>query len=161
MTRNTIIIERIVQQRLSLLKDYKFDTVQPLADALQKLAAIQHDVSMPVAGCIPEDGEMPTKDGIRTYVLAMTVELMEFVQTLDWKPWKNKTNVDRDRVIDEFADILAFQGIIIHYLELMGINPVDLAEGYRKKSIVNIERFLGRYDPQYKQVSLPGTEAKE
>lgn len=125
-----------------------------LVIGLTALMQVQTTVSSPVDGCIPEPGEQPSKDAIRTYVLAMTVELMEFLQTLNWKPWKDKPALDRERTIDEFADVLAFQGIIIKHLETMGIGPVDLAEGYAKKSVVNIDRFLGKYGEEYRQQSL-------
>lgn len=125
-----------------------------LESALHSMKDIQHAVSGPVQGCIPLEGELPSKDAIRTYVLAMAVELMEFVQTLDWKPWKQKSSIDVERVVDEFADILAFQGVLVYYLNLYGITPEMLSEGYRKKSIENIDRFLGNRGAEYKQLSL-------
>jgi len=130
---------------------------QPLMDlstALTTLAVVQEIVSKPVLGCIPPDGELPSKDAIRTYALALQIELSEFVQTLDWKPWKDKPEINKDRVIDEFADMLAFLGVIIYYLKRMDITPRQLADGYSRKSIVNIERFLGEHGVEYKQSSL-------
>jgi len=125
-----------------------------LRDALTSIANIQGIVSSPVRNCIPEKDEPVTKDMLRTYVLAMTVELMEFLQTLDWKPWKNKAVINEERVIDEFADILAFQGVIIYYLRRMGITPERLAKGYAKKSVENISRFLGERELEYRQANL-------
>jgi dimeric dUTPase (all-alpha-NTP-PPase superfamily) len=126
--------------------------VDDLAMGLSFLQRVQKVVSSPVSGAIPADGMLPTKDAIRTYTLAMIVETSEFLQTLNWKPWKDMKNLDKDRVVDEFADILAFQGIIIHYLFCLGITPGELAEAYAKKSITNIERFLGEHGDEYKQV---------
>lgn len=131
-------------------------SVEPvsLENALYTLKTVQGVVSKPVEGCIPEEGEFPTKDAIRTYALAMMVETAEFVQTLNWKPWKDKQVIDRYKVVDEFADILAFMGILVYYMELLGISQKQLADGYTKKSIENIERFLGKHNPEYKQKSL-------
>ena len=131
------IIEKMVECR----KDLSVSRIVSLENALHSLKDIQSVVSLPV-------------DAIRTYVLAMTVELMEFVQTLDWKPWKQKSNLDIERIVDEFADILAFQGVLIYYLYLLGISPEMIELGYRKKSIENIDRFLGKKDAEYKQPSL-------
>jgi hypothetical protein len=125
-----------------------------LAVGLTTLMQVQEVVSSAVDGCIPDYGHVASKDMWRTYVLAMTVELMEFLQTLNWKPWKDKKEIDIVRITDEFADILAFQGIIIKYLDSMGIGPVQLAEAYAKKTIVNIDRFLGLHGNEYKQTSL-------
>mgnify|MGYP000429717305 CR=1 FL=1 len=144
------IIEKMVECR----KDLSVSRIVSLENALHSLKDIQSVVSLPVEGCIPVEGELPSKDAIRTYVLAMTVELMEFVQTLDWKPWKQKSNLDIERIVDEFADILAFQGVLIYYLYLLGISPEMLELGYRKKSIENIDRFLGKKGAEYKQPSL-------
>jgi hypothetical protein len=134
---------------VTYLENLKHDTfLSPvISDGLWMLAENQRVVSLPVAGAIPSmDG--PTKDAIRSYSLALMIEIAEFVQTLDWKPWKTKS-VDPDRVVDEFADILAFLGVILLQLEAMGITPGMLARGYTQKSIVNIERFLGKHGAEY------------
>lgn len=122
--------------------------IDNITAALYDLGSIQSRVSSVVPGCIT--GGTPTKDQIRTYGLAMMIEMAEFIQTLDWKPWKQKT-IDRPVVIDEFADILAFMGIIILYLKELGITPLDLAQGYQKKSVTNINRFLGLQGLEYLQ----------
>ena len=96
-------------------------------------------------------GRVPTKDAIRSYVLALFVELGEFVQELDWKPWKNGKKIDKERVADEFADILAFLGVILVHLEALGIDEADLAKAYRMKSVTNLRRFLGELGEEYDQ----------
>jgi len=125
-----------------------------LAIGLTTLMQVQEVVSSPVKDAIPVNGERPSKDAIRTYVLSMVVELAELVQCLDWKPWKNKKELDLENIASEFADILAFQGIIIKYLDTYGIGPVQLADAYAKKSVVNIDRFLGLHGIEYQQPSL-------
>lgn len=82
------------------------------------------------------------KDTIRTYVLALNVEVMEFLQTLDWKPWKNGTQESDERVLDEFADILAFIGVLITILKAMGFDESDITKAYISKEETNVARFM-------------------
>lgn len=116
-----------------------------LSEGLALLALNQTTISQGDLGCIPPEGQAPSKDAVRSYMLALMIEVAEFTQELDWKPWKEKLLVDTERVADEFADILAFLGIIIVYLDRMGIPPGMLARAYNKKSKVNIDRFISRH----------------
>ncbi len=88
------------------------------------------------------------KDATRTYVLAMMVELSELVQELDWKPWKSQTKpVDRHRVADEYADVLAFLGIITaNVMAQTALTAQDLAEAFDRKTLVNISRANGQVE---------------
>ena len=54
-------------------------------DLLKSIQAITSDLT---PNCIPQIGDEPTKDQIRTYALAMMIEMGEFVQELNWKPWR-------------------------------------------------------------------------
>lgn len=128
-----------------------------LEGGLDMLRCVQENVSGLVPGAVP-DGP-PSKDALRTYALALVVEAAEFLQTLDWKPWKNPGKAeasapDRERTADEFADILAFLGVLIVYLERMGLTPKDLAQAYMRKSVVNVDRFLGAISEEYRQEGL-------
>jgi dimeric dUTPase (all-alpha-NTP-PPase superfamily) len=136
-----------------LAKNMEVYAPHSLTMGLEYLARVQRVVSAPVEGCVVENGQIPTKDQLRTYTLAMMVELTEWLQTLDWKPWKEKA-IDGERVLDEFADILAFQGILIHYLNCLGFSAAQIAEAYNRKSIVNMGRFMGNHGEEYKQKSL-------
>lgn len=82
------------------------------------------------------------KDTARTYVLALQVEVMEFLQTLDWKPWKNGKQESDERVLDEFADILAFVGVLITILKARGFSTVDITKAYIEKEQTNVARFM-------------------
>ena len=133
----------------------KTNAADDLGIGLGFLRMVQKRVSSPVPGCIPPGNELPTKDTVRAYCLAFMIETAEFIQTLDWKPWKNKAKpCDTERALDEFADIMAFLGIIVEHLYRMGITPGDLAEAYRKKSIINVDRFLGEHGSEYHQETL-------
>ncbi len=136
------------------------ELVEGLSNALALMALNQKTISAGDPECIPAEGHLPSKDAVRSYTLALMVETAEFIQELDWKPWKDKAKVDTGRVADEFADILAFMGILILYLDRMGIPPGMLARQYRDKSKVNIDRFISRHSAaapvsdEWKQDSL-------
>jgi hypothetical protein len=151
------------QETIQLLRDYEEQLAadQTLGKALAcgvgigltSLRDNQAIVSRPVAGAIPLPGVAIDKDALRTYILAMMIETAEFCQTLPWKPWKDGA-IDKERTADEFADILAFMGVILVHLNRMGITPAMLGEAYRKKSVVNIQRFLGDKGAEYDRTKM-------
>lgn len=82
----------------------------------------------------------------RTYVLAAFVELAEFIQVLPWKPWRDSVKeIDSDKLLDEFADVLAFIGVLITILGELGYTPDDIASAYISKEFVNVSRFEDKY----------------
>lgn len=159
MTSRTMT-DKMHRHLVDLNNGYGHRMAAALTVALVALAENQSEVSSPVPGCIPKDDDAPTKDAIRTYVLALFVELGEFLQELDWKPWKTKGAISAGKVADEFADILAFLGVVLVQLEHLGISEDMLANAYREKSIVNVERFLGVHGEHYVQPSLLGEAAE-
>jgi len=83
---------------------------------------------------------------IRTTFLALIVEVVELVQLFNWKQWKDPHVFDEhhlDRMANEFADMLAFLGYIILFLDDLGVSPADLAEAYEEKTIINHARLAG------------------
>lgn len=151
-TRNDRIKEDA--QKLHTDLDNRVEVLTFLQAGLETLHGVQMVVSSLDKDCIPENGEHASTDQVRTYMLALIVELTELVQELNWKPWKNHKHINQARVADEFADVLAFLGILIIYLDSLGIPPSRLAEAYVSKTKVNIERMLGMVagyeDPQNK-----------
>lgn len=82
----------------------------------------------------------------RTYVLAAFVELAEFIQVLPWKPWRDSVRtIDGIKLLNEFADVLAFIGVLITILGELGYTPDDIARTYISKEFVNIDRFEDKY----------------
>lgn len=112
-----------------------------LAEGLAVLAATQRVVGSVVPGWV--EGH---PNYVRTTFLALIVELAELLQELNWKPWKEPREVDLDKVVEEFADILAFLGYIILWLEDMGKMPGHLAIAYQVKTEINIERLAGEVE---------------
>lgn len=123
---------------------------------LHSLKTVQTVVSWPVKDAVPDTGEVPTKDAVRSYFTAMHVELGELLQTLDWKPWKGDEEQcsipDKARTADEFADVLAFLGVILTHLNAMGLDTAALAKAYTNKTRTNIERFKGVHGVEYRNV---------
>ena len=117
-----------------------------LENGFRALQVIQRVVSGAVPGAIPGPEDRNTKDAVRTYTLAMMVEIAEWVQTVGWKPWKDNDSDSHLRehssvVAEEFADILAFLGILMIYMDNWNIDAIELADAYLAKSVVNMERI--------------------
>jgi len=45
---------------------------------------------------------------LQDYLFALNIELAEFLNTLPWKWWKRLQTVDKEKILDELADVLAF-----------------------------------------------------
>lgn len=130
-----------------------------VSDALQVLRKTQLIVSSMVPGAVTDD--MPNPDQIRTYCLALVKETLELMDEFpQWKPWKEPKLPNKARVMDEFADILAFLGLLTVYVGALSITPADLAEAYVNKTNVNIARFNGEVDGYRVNNTTPGVERK-
>ena len=82
-------------------------------------------------------------DTLRTYVLALVGEAVEFIQEFDWKPWRHKNKVeDGAKILHEFADIIAFVGVLITLLEARGFTPEEITNAYIDKEHTNVSRFI-------------------
>ena len=138
--------DKLNQLKSHMAMQDAFGDLGDLASGLKFLQDVQSVSSALTKDCIPPRGKKPSKDNVRTYSLALMIELGEFVQELNWKPWKEDKEINKIRVADEFADILAFLGILIVYMDAFGISPTDLARAYLSKTEVNIDRFLGKVD---------------
>lgn len=78
----------------------------------KSLMKMQEAVNLTVTKRL-EESELKKPTAI-DYLIAMHVEFFEFVNELGfWKWWKQNHNLDRENVLDELADIMAF------YLEIM------------------------------------------
>lgn len=114
-----------------------------LASVLTWMATVHATTNKLVQG---RDFSTPTPENIQTFVLAAIVELTEFIQELNWKPWKQiNKEVDYDKVVSEFADVLAFIGTLLVLLDSMGVDPQQVAAAYIEKELINVERFTTDY----------------
>lgn len=126
---------------------YDHHNTDQLDHGLSVLYGAQERISSLVPNCIPEPGELATPDQVATYGYALIKEITETLDELGWKPWKDAKPADPERVADEVADILAFLGVLLIYVERnTGLTMKDIAEAYERKSEVNIQRLTGQVD---------------
>lgn len=124
--------------------DLELAALEALSDGLGAMVSIQSVVSPELTPDLFADDGGLTKEGVAVVAAALQVELGEFINELDWKPWK-KHHVDREAVVEEFADIMAFLGLLMLHLEARyGITVEDLADAYLTKSVKNVDRANGR-----------------
>jgi NTP pyrophosphatase (non-canonical NTP hydrolase) len=90
---------------------------------------------------------LPTKEDVRQYAFALCGEVHELADELHWKSWQVPKPIDKARVADELADVLAFLGVIVQFtMDLTDLTSDDLAEAYRRKTKVNMDRMAGRVE---------------
>jgi len=76
------------------------------------------------------------------YSRAQIHESIEFERELPYKWWKNNPPVDLDKAKEELIDELHFW---VSKAQILGMNPVDVLDGYNKKNKINHERQEGEY----------------
>lgn len=117
------------------------------------LAALSHALDLALsaqttASSLANDGgwvahfNRDPQGAVRTYAFALCDEIHELAAELGWKPWKTNGTIDRQKVLDEYADVWAFFAILTGLVEqLTGASSEELAMGYRVKA----QQFVGRY----------------
>ena len=121
--------------------------IQGLIIGLNVLATTQKDVT-PILD--PQIFERPIDETTQTYLLAAIHGLHGLLDELDWKVWTPPQELDKDRIADEFADVLAFLGIIEWILyHRVGLTLTDLAKAYKAKTKENASRAItyGKQQP--------------
>lgn len=78
---------------------------------------------------------------IRWNVLAAQVELSEFVQELEWKPWRHDNGRPDDearaRAVEELVDVLHF---VANLLVALRVGGRELTRAYQAKQQTNRDR---------------------
>ena len=88
------------------------------------------------------EGFAGNTEEVRTISFALVAEILELANELGWKSWKPHQLIDRERVIDEWADCFAFFGTLTAYiLTQVGVYPEELIQGYFRKLEENHRRF--------------------
>lgn len=128
---------------INFLESFK-DEAKIMEIGLHFLATLQSSISAMVPGAITVE---VTNEQITNTCFALTCEVFELAQELGWKNWKanpEMTNEQKEVIAEEFADILAFLGLLLFLIyKRTGLNSEQLVDAYFKKSQKNIERFLG------------------
>jgi NTP pyrophosphatase (non-canonical NTP hydrolase) len=91
---------------------------------------------------VVNNNQDPGKEDVGQCAFALCGEVHELADELGWKSWKLPRDADHERSKDEFADVLAFLGVMAQLTNtLAGTNCWSLAEQFRAKTRVNIERI--------------------
>ena len=116
------------------------DEEKALAKGLVVLATTQQKIGAVFPGWSEGNPEY-----VRTTFLALYSELGELLQKFPWRQWRTPGPVDREGMAEEFADVLAFLGYVVHFCQVYGqLTPYQLAEAYSKKTTVNKDRLSGK-----------------
>jgi NTP pyrophosphatase (non-canonical NTP hydrolase) len=116
-----------------------------LISGLYALMNTQLHVSA-VVGAIPPLHQSASPDQIRTYFLALIREVSELLEEFNWKPWKAEKEINTEKIAEEFADVLAFLGILLVYAQCVGVFPSMLGRAYADKTAKNVSRFNGEVE---------------
>jgi dimeric dUTPase (all-alpha-NTP-PPase superfamily) len=91
------------------------------------------------------EGFAGNTEEVRTISFALVAEILELANELGWKSWKPRQALDRERVVDEWADCFAFMGTLTAYIiSQVGVYPEELIEAYFTKLNENHRRFDAR-----------------
>jgi NTP pyrophosphatase (non-canonical NTP hydrolase) len=83
-----------------------------------------------------------TTEEVRTIAFALIAETLELSDELGWKSWKPPKIADKDRILGEYADLLAFLGTYTAYIiSVIGVYPEELVQAYLEKVEENYRRF--------------------
>lgn len=76
-------------------------------------------------------------------LLALQVEVSELANaTRCFKYWSNKQPESRERVLDEYADVMHF---FLSIGNTLGFTPEEIEKAYLKKHEINYQRQLNNY----------------
>lgn len=85
------------------------------------------------------------KEVYQIYGTALAIEVSEFVNELDWKPWKNK-EPDMEKVVEEFVDVLHFIGSWLAILGHLNVSISDVVSEFARKQELNQARLAGKVE---------------
>lgn len=102
------------------------------------------------------------------YGLGLSIEVGEFLNETPWKAWKTRTGapMNRERVLEEFADMMLFIGAWINFLNLLGFSMREMTGAITDMFDSNYIRFGLESDTEDKSSETvgfqnPGVTAEE
>lgn len=98
--------------------------------------------------------DFPYEVWMQKDILACTDELMELLNELNWKWWKNEKPLDPEAIKGELVDVLHF---FVSMCIRSGMSAEDLFEGYIAKNRENFDRQYGRSQKAGYEVKTDGT----
>ncbi|MGB9866901.1 MAG: dUTPase [Bacillota bacterium] len=84
--------------------------------------------------------DFPKDVWVEKNALALMHEVMELLDETGYKWWKRKTEVSKERVLDELADVLHF---FLSLCLALGVEPDEIYQAYVEKNAENFRRQLG------------------
>ena len=81
--------------------------------------------------------EADCNEMLKTFVIALADESFEMLHLLNWKPWKNKKELDIDAFKEEAIDALHF---LLQIFILLDMDADEVMECYKKKLRENYRR---------------------
>lgn len=118
-----------------------------MTDRWEQLFALQAELAAMYETARPTGFyRLPHIERCTTWTRAIIHETCELDNELNWKPWKNPTDLaaTHDRRLDEMADILHF---VLQLALDQGFSADNLFQAYARKHQINRERQLS--DPAY------------
>lgn len=110
---------------------------------LYHLSIVQENVS----GLVEDFGGEISNDQVTRAAFALTGEVFELAQELGWKNWKDNpemTPEQKARILEEYADVVAFFGLMTYYvLRRTEVSPREIEAAYWHKTRKNIDRLTG------------------
>jgi len=106
---------------------------------LEKLYELQNELDeLIVAKATDGNIDGNNKMFLNDRIIALFTEVGEFANaTRCFKYWSNKPQESRERLLDEYADILHF---VLSIGNTMEFTPLEIEEAYHKKYAENIKR---------------------
>lgn len=118
------------------------DKLESLFHEQKELMAL---LKVPIAAS--EEGflrnEVVLTQAMKTYIMALQVELVEVLNELNWKPWKQtRKQIDMSKLKDELIDCTHF---LLELLIIAGMDAEETHKLYWQKMQVNLTRQAKGY----------------
>ena len=117
-------------------------------DKLEELLDLQKDLFLFYKSIRRWYREADCNEMLKTFVIALADEAFEMLHLLNWKPWKNKKELDIDALKEEAIDALHF---LLQIFILLGMDAEEIIATYKRKLKENYNRQ--KVDPAYKYES--------
>lgn len=131
-------LKRAVADGINTVVHWPLEPQTELIDALMLVRAYHERLGYPALPCNTEDKYRQARE----IMLAMSQEVAELTDSMQWKPWRAARNYAHHNMLEESADILFFMDSLFM---LFGISWADLAQAIADKVEVTDNRIKEGY----------------
>lgn len=86
------------------------------------------------------------------FAIAMFVEMFEFINTLpQWKWWRHSQKTDKERALDELADIIAFY---LSFAMSKSKGNQERLEGHLDSMFKGVEEYIAEFNSDVKKMIM-------